>query len=245
MKRAARSIASLVAGALMLALVMPTAVAAVSYRDCSGQTVEAGADLHRCDLSGAVIIGLDLHGINLARANLQDVNGGCDPDLPITNLAGARLAGADARRALLCDANLIGADLRDADLGEASLEDASLRQANASRIRLDGATAAFAQFNEIRLVNASLRGFSAGSASFERAELSGADLSDAYLAHATFIGADLRGAQLDGADLSAADLTGADLHRATGLTTAIWSNTTCPDGTNSDANGGTCLGHLE
>jgi len=106
-------------------------------------------------------------------------------------------------------------------------------------------TAAFAQFNEIRLVNASLRGFSAGSASFERAELSGADLSDAYLAHATFIGADLRGARLDRAELSAADLTGADLHRATGLTTVIWSNTTCPDGTNSDGNGGTCLGHLE
>jgi hypothetical protein len=42
-----------------------------------------------------------------------------------------------------------------------------------------------------------------------------------------------------------ADLTGADLARATGLATVTWSSTICPDGTNSDANGGTCLGHLE
>jgi uncharacterized protein YjbI with pentapeptide repeats len=240
-----RSIATLSAGSLILALALPAAVSAVSYRDCSGQSIEAGADLHRCDLSGAVIIGLDLHGINLSRANLQDVNGGCDPDLPITNLAGARLAGADARRALLCDANLIGADLRGADLGDASLEDASLRSADASGIRLDEATAAFAQFNDMRLVNASLRATIAGSATFDGSDLRGADLSDAYLAHARFVEASLRGAELDRADLSMADLTGADLDRATGLATVICSSTICPDGTNSDANGGTCLGHLE
>jgi hypothetical protein len=35
-----------------------------------------------------------------------------------------------------------------------------------------------------------------------------------------------------------ADLTNADL---TGVT---WSHTFCPDHTNSDDNGGTCVGHL-
>ena len=28
------------------------------------------------------------------------------------------------------------------------------------------------------------------------------------------------------------------------LTGVTWDNTTCPDGTNSDVNGGTCEGHL-
>jgi uncharacterized protein YjbI with pentapeptide repeats len=60
---------------------------------------------------------------------------------------------------------------------------------------------------------------------------------------ASFVDADLRGAQLAGVDFTNANLTGADWRRATGLDSAIFSNTTCPDGTNSDANGGTCIGH--
>jgi hypothetical protein len=44
--------------------------------------------------------------------------------------------------------------------------------------------------------------------------------------------------------LTGADLTGADLRGATGLESATWVNTICPDGTNSDNNGATCLGHL-
>jgi len=44
---------------------------------------------------------------------------------------------------------------------------------------------------------------------------------------------------LAGANLTGADLTGAKLQGAT-LTGAVWSNTTCPDGTNSNDDGGTC-----
>ena len=48
------------------------------------------------------------------------------------------------------------------------------------------------------------------------------------------------------ADLTGADLTGAELLSVV-LDGVIWSNTTCPDGTNSDAedgDGGTCLDNL-
>jgi uncharacterized protein YjbI with pentapeptide repeats len=49
--------------------------------------------------------------------------------------------------------------------------------------------------------------------------------------------------------LNNANFTNANLNQAIGFTTAtltspIWSNTTCPDGTNSDTNGGTCIGHF-
>ena len=68
--------------------------------------------------------------------------------------------------------------------------------------------------------------------------LSGTDLSGANLAGGDLSAANLNRANLSGADLSDADLSGANLNRV------IWSNTTCPDGTNSNNNGNTCLGHL-
>ncbi|MET7832492.1 pentapeptide repeat-containing protein [Micromonospora sediminicola] len=71
----------------------------------------------------------------------------------------------------------------------------------------------------------------------------GADLRNAKLVGAQLRDADLTGAKLDGADLTGADLTGADLTGAS-VVGVTWSGTTCPDGTSSDAGGGTCRGHL-
>ena len=70
------------------------------------------------------------------------------------------------------------------------------------------------------------------------ADLSGSSLVGAYLRDV-----DLRGAVLDHSDLSRADLTGADLTGAS-IIGVTWDRTTCPDGTSSDDNGGTCAGHL-
>jgi uncharacterized protein YjbI with pentapeptide repeats len=56
-------------------------------------------------------------------------------------------------------------------------------------------------------------------------------------------------ANFSNANLTNTDFTDANLQGAVGMDTAtrtgvIWSNTTCPDGTNSDNNGNTCEGHL-
>ncbi|MGE5830560.1 MAG: pentapeptide repeat-containing protein [Micromonosporaceae bacterium] len=78
------------------------------------------------------------------------------------------------------------------------------------------------------------------------------------LRNADLRGADLRGASLRNADLTGADLTGANLLdadlRGARIDDVIWANTTCPDGSDSDATarpdaqgrlvGGTCEGHL-
>jgi uncharacterized protein YjbI with pentapeptide repeats len=56
--------------------------------------------------------------------------------------------------------------------------------------------------------------------------LSNANLKGAYLYHDNFTNANLSGAIGDPSSEG-----------------ATFSNTTCPDGTNSDANGGTCVGH--
>ena len=70
----------------------------------------------------------------------------------------------------------------------------------------------------------------------------------AILSGANLTNSDLRDADLSGVDLTDANLTRANLSGATMTGTKLkgvhWSDTTCPDGSNSDADGDTCLGHL-
>src|SRR5438094_286512 len=95
---------------------------------------------------------------------------------------------------------------------------------------------------------ATLAGCNLAWASLAGAYLKGGNLSGANLKRANLVRANLSGANLSGANLKGADLASANLARAnlTGANVAgiRWSNTVCPDGTNSDADGGTCLGHL-
>lgn len=225
------------------ALSAPVTVGAVEYRDCSGLEPGPGVRMHRCSLPGLVIIGADLHGIDFSWSDLSGVVAGCDPDLPRTNLAGARIARAILANGQLCDAILTDADLHGTDFSGAAFEDATVDGANLSWARLDDAGAAFAPFRGVNLSNASWRDGSLIGALFDDSDLHRIDLRGSDARAASFVGADLRYARLDGANLTDADLTGAVWGRATGLDTATFSNTTCPDGTNSDANGGTCIGH--
>src|SRR5262249_1625194 len=78
-------------------------------------------------------------------------------------------------------------------------------------------------------------------------------LRNAVLRGADLQGASLRNPDLTGPDMTLANLRGADLRGAM-IERTIWSQTICPDGTNSDASarldahdrmvGGTCKGHL-
>jgi len=93
------------------------------------------------------------------------------------------------------------------------------------------------------LPGADLTSANATNANFTGAYLDGANLSSATLSQGQLERAVLTRANLSGAKLNFANLTGATLTGAT-LTGVIWSQTTCPDGTNSNNDGGTCLGHL-
>ena len=64
---------------------------------------------------------------------------------------------------------------------------------------------------------------------------SSCDLTGAYLKGANLTGANLSNAYLNSANLTDANLTNANLTDAN-LTDITWSNTKCPDGTNSDKN---------
>jgi uncharacterized protein YjbI with pentapeptide repeats len=88
-----------------------------------------------------------------------------------------------------------------------------------------------------------------GQVSLEGTDFSGAHIESVGFANsklrgATFVDAELQLVRFEGADLTDANLAGMTTDNQTYFTGVIWKNTTCPDGTNSDNNGGTCLGHL-
>jgi uncharacterized protein YjbI with pentapeptide repeats len=199
-----------------------------------GITDWSGLDLQNADLSSVVsFAGVNLSGTNLEGAEIIPNFTGAD--LNGTNLAnvfldsGVTSGGIIGTPAALPThfillggyligpgAILEGVDLSGDDLTGADLAGARLQNANLSSVNL-----------------------------------SGDDLSYALLDSADLSGANLTGANLTGAIPLNANLTNANLTNAivTTLTTFsgnTWSNTTCPDGTNSSTNGTSpqsCYGH--
>jgi hypothetical protein len=176
--------------------------------------------------------GTSLRGCNLRSANLRNAL------LYGANLRGANLQGANLQGTLLVGANLQGANLQGANLRGANLQGANLRGAN-----LQGANLHGANLQGTLLVGANLRGANLRGANLQGANLQGANLqngnfSGANLSNANLQGANLQGDTLTDATLLDATTKGANLHKVT------WSNTTCPDNTNSNNDQGTCLNNL-
>jgi Pentapeptide repeats (8 copies) len=88
-----------------------------------------------------------------------------------------------------------------------------------------------------------LQGANLSAANLFRANLSGVNMADANLSGVNLQEANLSGARMAFANLSGARMGFANLSGAN-LGGVTWSDTICPDGTNSDNNGGTCQGHL-
>jgi hypothetical protein len=117
--------------------------------------------------------------------------------------------------AALAGCNLHGLDLSNAILAGADLSSGTdLSNANLNMADLSGASLSFANLSFANLSRANLN----------RADLTGANLTGANLNQADLTGANLTGANLTGANLTNAKLDG-----------VTWNNTTCPDGTNSNA----------
>ncbi|HLX21344.1 MAG TPA: alkaline phosphatase family protein [Gaiellaceae bacterium] len=116
--------------------------------------------------------------------------------------------------------DLTGASLKGQNLKGQNLEGAQMSNADVQGTNLDGAF----------LANVDLAG-----ASIQGTNLKGADLSGANLQGASLQGTNLESANLTNANLKGATLKGANLHNV------IWSNTICPDGSNSGTGAGaTC-----
>ena len=174
---------------------------------------------------GAALPGANLSGADLSHCDLSGA------DLSGADLSGANLSGAMLWGAYLPNANLAGADLSHADVGAARLSGADLTGAILRNADLFGTD----------LTGADLTGVDATGGAFSHANLSYASVRDANLADAYLYDVFFYGADFSGTDLSSANLTPPVPHFN------FWGDTTCPDGTNSDADDGddfTCLANL-
>jgi uncharacterized protein YjbI with pentapeptide repeats len=218
------------------------------------------ASLQDCDLSGASLSGANLFGAILTESNLTGA------DLSGADLAGATMPLSALSGANLNDANLTAASMTDAKILDANLTDANLTGTVLTDAKLNGTDLAGANMNNTYLPAGNLDGISSGeitgtpivlpyewelldgyligpdanlaSADLNGANLNGDDLENTILSDALLSDANLSDVDLTNADLAGATLAGAD------VTNVIWSNTVCPDGTNSDDDGGTCAGNL-
>src|SRR3989344_3103274 len=136
-----------------------------------------------------------------------------------------------SRRDILVRLNrqdLVNVNLDLANLSASLLPNENLTGSSFVNVVLRGSNLSGANFTDTDLTNANMLGNSGENADFTRAKLNGTDLSFMDLSNANFTDANLAGA------------IGLNTATRTGI---IWSNTTCPDGTNSNNNGGTCEGH--
>ena len=98
-----------------------------------------------------------------------------------------------------------------------------------------------AKLDHANLSGANLHQTRLSGASLNYANLSGAFMGSAVLGNTSLMGQTSRehiNAILHETDLRLADLRGAEIFNVDGIGTVIWSNTVCPDGTNSNDNDG-------
>jgi uncharacterized protein YjbI with pentapeptide repeats len=231
----------------------------------------AGMNLTGDDLSAATLTGTNLSGTSLSGANLVNAASGAISGTPASLpgnwvLLGGYLLGPNAQ---LDGADLSGRDLSGLDLTDANLSLSSLDGAQLTDTDLTGASLSYASLNGSDLAGADLTGANLGEANLTSASLAGSTatgtdfasslLTSASLAGSAATGADFYGAVLNGTDLTAANLTDANFNAATlandslaGLTltgatfvTTVWLNTTCPDGSNSNAYVDGCYSPLD
>ena len=200
-----------------------------------------------CDLTSQTLIGLDLSRAYFIDANLNGLN-----------LSGATLINANLERALLSNANLSNSNLSNASAGGVDFSNS-----NMTNVNLYGASVS-ANFESAILVGANFNNTSAGEANFSSADFSGAtmqsvylnqsnlsnanltntNLTDVFMSQVNLMNVEWNSSNLTNVDLTHADLTGSLNFDTTTRTGVVYFNTICPDGTNSDDNGGTCEGHL-
>jgi uncharacterized protein YjbI with pentapeptide repeats len=164
-----------------------------------GTELAEGCDFHgaawaNAQLSGLLMVAVDLRGANLQRAQLK-----------ISDLTRANLRGADLRGAQLQGAYLGDADLRGAKLEGAAFQGAHFSPGTRWPHRFNPAERGAAldmagwDLRGRNLRRRDLRGADLREADLSRADLREANLRGAWLYHTNLTGADLRGAILAGA----------------------------------------------
>ena len=225
---------------LVVAAMIGLAAAGVGPTIANASVPDAAGAVHACYQTGGLLPSGQTRIIDSATAacNTNETAINLDKATPgnfVTNLVGADFTGAD-----LSYRNFIGQDMHNATLTQAILRGSDLTSAN-----LSGATImSTIDFTGAKLLNTNFSNsqWTNGGAiggDFQHVTLTGAQFSNSTFDLSNFRNVDFTGANVFGGSFgNNTDFTGATL---TGVT---WSNTVCPDNTNSDSHGNTCVGHL-
>lgn len=177
----------------------------------------AGKDFSNAQIVSGDFYGADIHGVSFKGSYLQS-----------TDFTNANLIGADL-------SNLIDAEPR-----------ATVPYSNNGYFK--GVHIVFTSANATN-VNFSNDIFQ--TTDFSSANLTGANFSNVQLVDLggifsgnNFSQANLKGAIFTNTMINKANFTGATNMATVNITGVTWINTTCPDGSNSDNDGQTCVGHF-
>jgi uncharacterized protein YjbI with pentapeptide repeats len=195
-----------------------------------GYLIGGFAQLPNADLAGADLADAYVVGVNLTNANLTG-----------TDLAGAQTQFSDFSSANLTNTNLTGANLIYVSFTDATLSGADLSGTDPNEESSGGIIGTPAELpSGWELASGYLIGeeCNLSGANLSGDDLSGYDFTFCGMPNANLSDADLMAANMSGANLSGAILSGANLSGVT------WSSTTCPDGTNSNNDGDTCINNL-
>jgi uncharacterized protein YjbI with pentapeptide repeats len=151
--------------------------------------------------------------------------------VPLINLKGVHLEGANLASTILIRANLRKSSLQYANLDKAVLDGADLDRANLNFAKLTEANLKNTSLYRAQLRESDLASAELWEANLSHSNLQNADLQDANLQHAELQFSNLRGATFGNADLleaklDKADLLFADLRGAKGLKTEQIKKTT-------------------
>jgi len=124
-----------------------------------------------------------------------------------------------------------GKDLTDAFISSSVLQNTDSTGAIFDRVSFYGTSINSNNFSGDSFINVTIN-TSTGGNNFTNTNFTGATISSSVGGN-DFTNANFTNANLNGSNW--------ELNILTGIT---WSNTTCSDGTNSDSDGGTCVGHL-
>lgn len=109
---------------------------------------------------------------------------------------------------------------------------------NFDKANITGADLSNTDFSGSTFRNAVALSSSWGGGNLSNTDFTNAKFYQEFTSPSSFANANLTNANFTNAHLGGANMSGAT---TTGVT---WSNTICPDGTNSNDNGNTCEGHL-
>jgi uncharacterized protein YjbI with pentapeptide repeats len=176
---------------------------------------------HQIDFTGTSFASTNLSGSNWDNAH---VIGG---DFRQANLMGVNLGSDPANSSSFTNSNFSGKNFSGINISETRFESGSdLSNTDFSALFTQGATP-----NTLRILSNGAN-FSGANFSYPGGRL------DLHFTNTNATGANFANLTFDVSDLIGSDLSGAN------VTNTTWIDTLCPDGTDSDDNGNTCIGHL-